>query len=170
MSPAFNAEEILEVAVHIEQTGAAYYRRAASFQKNPAAKRMLEELADMEDGHELLFENLRADPETLSELLGDPDGEIAQYLQAFADGKVFPKESAEVTAIGPDTDLDDVLSHAITMELKSIAFYQGFKDAMGKDNRRDKLSTIIAEERHHVTALSRHLAAIRAQRAKHQPS
>lgn len=164
MSPAFNAEEILEVAVQIERTGAAYYRRAASFVNDPVAKNMLIELADMEDGHEILFENLRANPETLSEVLGDPGGDIALYLQAFADGQVFPKDLDLVSALGPDLDIDDVLRQGITMELKSIAFYQGIKDSLPTGTDNDKLDRIILEERKHVTSLSRLLAGRRARR------
>ena len=164
MSPAFNAEEILEVAVQIERTGAAYYRRAASFAKDPVAKNMFTELADMEDGHEIFFENLRADPETLSELLGDPEGEAALYLRAFADGQVFPMESDVASELEPDLDIDEVLRQGITMELKSIAFYQGIKDALTTSINNEKLNRIILEERKHVTSLSRLLAGRRARR------
>ncbi len=162
MSRVFNAEEILEVAVQLEQTGAAYYRQAAKFANDDDARRFLEELAEMEDGHELLFEKMRGDPDVLATLLGDPDGEIALYLRAFSEGHVFPKEGTE-PKIGPDTDLDDVLSHAITMELRSIAFYQGIKDAVPEELGQEKVNSIIAEERRHVTMLSRQLAALRAE-------
>ena len=165
MSSVFNAEEILEVAVQIERTGAAYYRLAASFAENPAAKNMLEELAEMEDGHEMLFENFRADPDVLSELIGDPDGETALYLRAFSESQVFPEKEEALALLKPDTSLDQILRQGITMELKSIAFYQGIKDAIPDHLGADKVTELIAEERKHVTILSRRLAALRAKKS-----
>ncbi|MDJ0765169.1 MAG: ferritin family protein [Myxococcota bacterium] len=164
MSPALNAEEILEVAVHIERTGSAYYRRAAKLVEDPAAKEMLTGLAKMEDSHELLFENMRADPGILSQLIGDPNGEAASYLHAFADDQVFP--AAPDPQIQSGISLQDVLRHAISMELKSIAFYHGIQSAMRSDAQNQKIADIIREERQHVTILSQHLVSVLAQSSR----
>ena len=160
MSPALNAEEILEVAVQIEKMGAAYYRRAAELAENPAAQKMFAELAEMEDGHEIVFENMRADPDVLSQLIGDPEGEAALYLRAFAGGKVFPKEQEPMSNLDPEMDVIDVLRKAVLMELASIAFYQGIKDALPPNFNTTKLEKIISEERGHVTMLSEQLARL----------
>jgi rubrerythrin len=159
MSAVFNAEEVLEIAVQIEKIGAAFYRRAAEIVKDPAEKKMLEDLAVMEDGHEIGFENMRADPDILSLLIGDPEGEAALYLRAFASGNVFPRDVNSAFDLGDNVTIEVILTKAIKMELESIAFYQGIKDAMSKELGREKVEAIIREERQHVTILSEKLAA-----------
>ncbi len=162
MSPAFNAEEVLEIAVQIEKIGAAFYRRAAEIVDDPAGKIMLEELAVMEDGHEIGFENMRANPDILSMLIGDPEGEAALYLRAFASGNVFPADADPAFELDDTVTVEVILSKAIRMELESIAFYQGIKDAMSKELGRDKVEAIIREERRHVIMLTEELALLLA--------
>ena len=158
MNAVFNAEEVLEIAVYIEKQGAAFYRRAAEIMENSDAKKLLEELAVMEDGHEIGFENMRADPSILSQLIGDPDGEAATYLQAFATGQIFPRNDDPAGDLDKDVTLETILTRAIHMELSAIAFYSGIKDVMSQELGQSKVETIISEERRHVTMLSERLA------------
>ncbi len=160
MSSVFNAEEVLEIAVHIEKMGAAFYRRAAELVKDPTAKQMLDELAVMEDGHEIGFENMRGDPDILSILIGDPEGETALYLQAFAGGQVFPKDNNPAAELNRDVTVEEILKKAINMELSSIAFYQGILNAMPPELGQAKVGAIIEEEMRHVTTLTRKLTSI----------
>ncbi len=160
MNAVFNAEEVLEIAIHIEKLGAAFYRRAAEIVDDPAAKEVLEGLAVMEDGHEIGFENMRADPDILAQLIGDPDGEAATYLQAFAMGQIFPRDDDPAGELDKDVTLETIFSRAIYMELASIAFYSGIKDAMSQELGQSKVEAIISEERRHVTTLSVKLASL----------
>ncbi len=160
MSSVFNAEEVLEIAVQIERMGAAFYRRAAELVTDPVAKQILGALAAMEDDHEITFENMRADPDTLSLLIGDPDGESALYLRAFADGQVFSKDDNPAAELNQNVTIEEVLKKAINMELSSIAFYQGILNMMPADLGQAKVGAIIEEEMHHVTTLTRKLTSI----------
>ena len=47
----FNAEEIFKIAMRIEENGAAFYRKAADLQADAENKKLLLQLAVMEDGH-----------------------------------------------------------------------------------------------------------------------
>ncbi|MCP4602979.1 MAG: ferritin family protein [Proteobacteria bacterium] len=160
MSSVFNAEEVLEIAVQIERAGAVFYRRAATLVDDPISKEMLEGLAAMEDGHEIGFENMRADPDTLSILIGDPEGEAALYLRAFASGRVFPKDDNPASELGPNVTMEEILKKAINMELTSIAFYQGIKNAMPPELGEAKVDEIIQEEMRHVTTLTDKLESV----------
>jgi rubrerythrin len=160
MSLVINAEEVLEIAVQIERTGAAFYRKAAKFLDDPEAKKLVEDLALMEDGHEIEYENMRADPDVLSSLLGDPDGEAVLYLRAMASGRVFPKDADPLADMGADVTPQKIFRKAIILELTSIAFYQALKDALASDKDREKVEGIIRQERGHVTMLSEKLASL----------
>jgi rubrerythrin len=160
MNPVINAEEVLEIAVQIERTGAAFYRRAAKFLNDPETIKLVEELAVMEEGHEIEYENMRADPDTLSALLGDPYGDAAIYLRAMASGRVFPKDADPLADLGADVTPEKIFRKAIILELTSIAFYQGLKDAVVNEIDKRKVDKIIREERGHVTMLSEKLASL----------
>ncbi|MBW2641051.1 MAG: rubrerythrin, partial [Deltaproteobacteria bacterium] len=69
MAIVFNADEIFEMAIRIENNGAAFYRKAASLQSDDKNKKFLEGLAKMEDQHKKIFTELRT---TLKEKEKDP--------------------------------------------------------------------------------------------------
>ena len=80
----FDVEEVIEIACQIERNGAAFYRRAAELVDSQESKAFLVQLAEMEDNHEITFENMRGDPLILTAILGEADGPAAQYLQAIS--------------------------------------------------------------------------------------
>ena len=161
MSSIFNTEEVLEIAVQIEKNGAAFYRRAAEIVEDLDAKKLFEELAVMEDAHEMFYEKMRADPDILAMLIGEPEGEAVLYLRAFANGNVFPKNANPASEIDNTITVEEILRKAIGMELKSIAFYQAIKDATPADLGKNKVESIIGEERRHVVKLTEKLSSVR---------
>ncbi len=160
MSGGYNIEEVLEMACQIERNGARYYRRAADLVTGPRARKLLLELAAMEEDHERTFDTLRADAATRSILLGDRDDLVAQYLQALADGHVFRRQESPAETIQPGITERQVLEIALSMERESIAFYLGIRDGMPQSPGRDKVALIIREEMRHVTMLSNYLSEL----------
>ncbi len=154
MNLELNAEEIVEVACQIERDGAAFYRRAAGLVNNDDAKKLLEDLAVLEEEHEVSFENLRADPEFLSELLGDPEGNTCKYLQALTDGVIFSGAKNAADRLKGEVDISQIIKTAMELEIASIVFYQGIRELITTESRGGKLDAIIAEERRHVIILS----------------
>ncbi len=55
----FNADEIFEMAEQIEKNGASFYRKSAEAIADTGAKKLLLDLAAMEDEHEKTFADLR---------------------------------------------------------------------------------------------------------------
>ncbi|MGD8981668.1 MAG: ferritin family protein, partial [Desulfobacterales bacterium] len=81
MAVVFNADEIFEMAIRIENNGAAFYRKAASLQSDIKNQKFLESLANMEDQHQKIFTEMRTnvsekekDPKVF-----DPYDEVSQY-------------------------------------------------------------------------------------------
>ncbi len=60
MAYDYNAEEAFEMAIQIEKSGAAFYRKAASLQDKEADKIFLENIAKMEDRHQAGFEEMKS--------------------------------------------------------------------------------------------------------------
>ena len=163
MSITFNADEIFEMAEEIERNGAKFYREAAEKSSDADVKKMLQELAVMEDGHEKTFIQMRkelSDAER-EQATFDPDNEVAQYLQTLAyfhgtEGKVSPTEK-----LTGQESMTEILKIALQAEKNSIAFYVGIKDLVPGKAGKDKIQSIIFEEMAHVSTIGGKLQAIK---------
>ena len=156
MAIVFNADEIFEMAIRIENNGAVFYRKAASLQSDTKNQKFLESLANMEDQHKRIFTEMRT---TLTEKdkspkVFDPYDEVSQYLAAMADnmgGEGSPSVAESLT--GNET-LEEILQTAVGLEKDSILFYLGIKDLIPSRSGQDRIDDIIKEERRHVIQLS----------------
>jgi rubrerythrin len=153
MPNEFNANDVFEIAVKIEENGAAFYRDAAQKIENDNHKEFLIELAKMEDDHIVTFSNMKKglkEAEVLSQNF-DPDDENLLYLKSLADTRVFFKKDK------PDDSFKGILSSAIQTEKDSIAFYLGMKELVPPKFGQTKIDDIIKEEMSHITLLAKKL-------------
>ena len=156
MAIVFNADEIFEMAIRIENNGAAFYRKAAGLQSDTKNQKFLESLANMEDQHQKTFTELRT---TLTEKektpkVFDPHDEVSRYLGAMADtmgGEGSPSVADSLTG---DETLEDILRTAVGLEKDAILFYLGIKDLIPSQSGQDRIDEIIRQERRHVAQLS----------------
>jgi rubrerythrin len=157
----FNADEVLQMAEQIERNGARFYRRAAeACDADEAPRAKFLELAEMEDGHERTFaqmrEGLRAEESQSATF--DPQGETADYLAAMADANVFGPGTDPVDLVcGKSTE--ELLEIAIGLEKESIVFYLGLRDLVPEKLGKDKVERILKEEMSHVALLRSQCAA-----------
>lgn len=156
MAIGFNADEVLEVAIRIEEKGAAFYRKAAGLQSDVEDREFLEKLAAMEEGHKTTFAEMRntlTDKEKGGKVF-DPQDELSLYLSAMADthgGEGSPSAADSLT--GAET-MEEVLTVAIGLEKESVLFYLGLKDMVPPKYGLDKIDDIIREERSHIAQLT----------------
>jgi len=83
----FNADEVFEMAIQIEENGATFYRKAAELQSDAENREFLEKLAAMQDSHKATFIEIRkmlTDKEKSGKVF-DPQDELSLYLAAMAD-------------------------------------------------------------------------------------
>ena len=154
MSYDFNADEIFEMAEQIERNGASFYRKSAELIADPAEKKLLLDIAAMEDEHEKTFADLRAglsEKEKVTTVF-DPEGEISLYLRALADTRVFFEKKIDNTS-----SIKDILKEAILAEKDSIVFYLGMKEMVPENFGKAKIDAIIKEEMTHIKLLSKEL-------------
>ena len=59
MAYDFNANEVFEMAIRIEENGAAFYRKAAELQSDESNQDFLRKLAAMEDAHKVSFNEMQ---------------------------------------------------------------------------------------------------------------
>ena len=153
----FNADEIFEMAEQMEKNGAEFYRKAAENVDSEDAKKLLLDLAAMEDDHEKTFQNMRKSlPAEMKEsTVFDPAGETALYLKALVDTKVFFDKEVDTSS------MKSILKEAIVAEKDSIVFYLGMKEAVPEKMGKGKIDAIIKEEMGHIRLLSKELVALK---------
>ena len=162
MSISFNADEVFEMAINAERDGAAFYRKAAEQTDCPDAKKMLLDFAAMEDGHEVIFEEMRKELNDMEKesLTFDPDGEGAMYLQAMVSAHAYEgKKSPAEELTGSETPAE-IIKIAIQAEKDGVAFYLGMKDLVSNASGKEKVQGIIEEEMGHIKTLNQTLASL----------
>lgn len=157
----FNADEILEIAERIERNGRRFYTKAAANTTEEEARKLLLELASMEQEHEKTFTELRShltnDERETKDY--DPYDEKSRYLEAMADGKVFDYTKDPSEMLSGTENISDVLGKAIGLEKDSIVFYLGIKEMVTERLGSARVADIIKEEMRHITVLSKYLMA-----------
>lgn len=152
----FNADEVFEIAEQIERNGANFYRSAARNIGDEKQRKLLINLAEMEDEHEQTFKKLRSQLSEDDKIMTtfDPNGETENYLRALADTRVFYEKKLNTTS------LEEILKSAITAEKDSIVFYIGMKEVVPVHIGKQKLDDIIKEEMSHIRLLSSELLSL----------
>lgn len=155
MGITFNANEVFEMAEQIERNGAKFYRQAAKKTSDEKIKKMLLNMAAMEDGHLETFEKMR---EQLSERekeenAFDPNDEAVMYLQTMADARSWEgRKSPDEQLTGSET-MKEIIEIALNSEKESVVFYYGLRSLVPPKAGKDKIDAIINEELSHVRIL-----------------
>ena len=156
MSYDFNADEVFDLAIRIEENGAAFYRRAAEFQSDAENRTALEKLAAMEDTHKTTFEKMKQSLSAAekSATVFDPQGDSAHYLMAMADMHGGEGSPTAAEALTGEESILEIIDIAIGLEKESILFYLGLKDLVPPKLGQEKVFNIIDEERRHIVQLN----------------
>jgi rubrerythrin len=160
MGIPFNADEVFEMAEEIERNGGRFYRKAAG--KFPALRKLLLDLAVMEDEHQKIFAAMRtrlSGEETESPVF-DPDGEAQMYLRVMADGNVFNLKADPAEKLADVETAEGLLKMAMGIERDSITFYVGLRESVPPKAGRDKVDGIIREEMKHIAVLNERLESL----------
>ncbi len=150
-----NADDVFGMAVRIEENGHAFYVAAAKKSQDLAAKKLFEDLAQMEAGHIAAFKGLRSNlPGSWpTDAVWDPEGLGESYLQATADTHVFTKESGESRLEKVNAPLE-VFDLALQFEKDSVSFFVGLKEILPDSASKKEIDTLIQAEMDHVRMLS----------------
>jgi rubrerythrin len=162
MAITFNVNEVLEIAADAERSGAAFYRKAAKHAATAETEKMLLDMAVMEDGHEMVFNEMKknlsdADKETQT---FDPDNEAALYLQSVADSHCAEGKKDQANEFTGEESIGEILESALQDEKDAVAFYTSMKALVPSQSGKGKVDTIINEEIGHIVAIKKKLAEI----------
>jgi rubrerythrin len=164
MAITFNADEIFDIAVQIEENASDFYREASKITGDDATKQLLSEFSTMEAGHAQEFDGMRQELSEIDKepMTFDPYEEAAMYLKSFSEAHGWEGKSAKGIKLSGNETKEEILKSALGAEKDSVAFYVGIKDIVFGKSGKEKVEKIIKEEMKHITGISGMLASMRS--------
>lgn len=132
---AVTFKEVIDFAIEKEKLSKSVYEKAVAAAKMPNVKAMFKEMAQEEDNHRRLLENLN-------------EKNVAKYkIEKVPDLKISEFE-AEVS-FSPDMSYRDVLVMGMKSEEKSLALYKIMSEKSGDPQLKKLFDVLIQEEAKH---------------------
>lgn len=147
----FSANDIVEVAVRIEENGINFYNFAQQIAKTEDAKKLFTQLAQAEAAHKRTFEKLLSQIESFA----PPErytGEYSEYLRNYVDNNLIFTKDVMDKQLAKVTDTVGAFEFAMQRELDSILYYHEVKNLVPQ-GQHEALEKIINEERKHYAML-----------------
>ncbi len=156
MALNFTADEVFEMAEHLERNGADFYNDAAESVGRGKLQDLFFTLSEWELRHEKIFAGLRKDltAKEQSLITFDPDSESARYLKTLVEGMVSFEHTLD--ADSPK----EILMAAIESEKDAVSFYTAMRNAVPEALGKSKIDKIIEEEAAHVRILGEQLGKL----------
>lgn len=150
MGVFFDASEIFQFAVRIEENGEKFYRDIAERSGPGEIRELFSYLAGEETVHRKTFLGMLGKVEKYEPPETYP-GEYFQYLRSYADNLIFSGDTEKQMTCSKD--MACVFDFAIRRELDSIMYYMETKNFV-KDTQHKVIDRIINEERKHFVRLT----------------
>jgi rubrerythrin len=148
----FDARDVIQFAVRIEEDGEAFYSKAAFAAQDKDTRDLFNFLANEEIQHKVLFREMLSKMEALPPA-ETYDGEYAAYLSDYIDGKVIFMKEDEQKLTAHTGDTLSAIVFAMQREADSILYYHEVKQFIA-EKYYNIIDKIITEERKHFSKLS----------------
>jgi rubrerythrin len=149
----YTGQEIIEIAVRIEENGFAFYTTAAQILKGPNdIKNLFLDLAEKEVHHTNVFQKLAEKFE--GEKFEFNKDESSDYIAFLADSHLFGKKDAGAEMAKTIKTPKEALEIAFKFENDSVAFYEALFKRTESDAKKLILK-IINEEKSHAAEIKR---------------
>ncbi len=154
----FSWQDIIAVAIQIEQNGEQLYRAAAAEIKDPELSSALTALADDEAHHQEKFKQIAADQPQ-----GTPGSALEKMARALLREMVAEHSfSLQSTDLLTAQTVREIVSASIVFEQDTLLFYEMIEQMVSDDQARHILQQIAAEEKYHIEALQQWAAKLTA--------
>jgi rubrerythrin len=151
----YSGQEIIEIALRIEENGFAFYTEAAKMVNEPGdIKNLFLDLAEMEVHHTDVFQKL-ADHFEAEKFEFQMD-EAAGYINHLADTHIFGKKDAGAELAKKIKTPREALEIAYKFENDSVAFYEELYKRTESDAKQI-IQQIIGEEKGHAAMIKKFL-------------
>jgi rubrerythrin len=150
-------DEVIEIAIHLEESGEEFYTAAANNAKNVAVKALFQELALQETYHRRAFEQM--DRGTVQATLSpDQWEEFQAYTGALLEQNFFDRPENALNRAAKAQDERTALQAALNFEKETLLFFYELRDVMRSPGQQ-VVERIIHAEKQHIRRLSGMLEA-----------
>ncbi len=162
MPITFNADEVFEIAEEMEANAEEFYKEAAEKTSDEPTKKLFLNLAAMENGHQKIFKDLRAQlgAGEKEQTTYDPDNQAVLYLQEMAYARGYEGRISPMKEFTGNESIKEIIEIALNSEKEAVVFYYGLRSMVSAKAGRDKVELIINEELSHITTLLRNLRSL----------
>lgn len=162
-----NADELMELAIQIEKNGKEYFAAMAERSENPKVKQIFSFLVREEQSHLEIFEKVRSrlaathnEDFQIADEYNTP--EMAAYVQAMSDGRVFPNLESYSEVAREIRDDEQAIHHAIGFEKDTVIFFGDILGMLGQsDENRPLIEELIRQEKIHIAKLYTLLSSLK---------
>ena len=160
----FNASEVFQIAIDIEENGRRFYEKAMGLSDDHDVNTVFAALAQEEAEHLEKFKDLKSQlPKAASgDTVWDPENEVDQYLQMMADMNVFRSDVDMEEKLSLVGSVEDALKLGIQFEKDSIIFFLSVQEATAENKGRNSIDQLVNEEKEHLKRLSLELRRYKA--------
>lgn len=158
----FNAAEVFQVAIKIEENGKKFYDHAVKVIDDPAVKKLFEELGLQEVEHKKRFENLKAQLPAQAQTsdVWFPENEMEAYIKMMAEQHVFTSDESLEAKMAQLKGVKDALKMAIEFEKDSVIFFLSMQEATDNKKDQEMIGILVKEEQTHLRRLALEMARL----------
>lgn len=153
MPIGYSATEIMEMAVQTEKGGKLFYETVAVQTKDDNLKGLFSYLADEENKHIHVFEDIAKTMKVASDETPANWEEVALYLKAVTDSRYFLGPEKALALAKDAKSTSQAVKLALAFEKETLVFYLEAADMIPTLNR-PAVESLIKEERAHVRKLT----------------
>jgi rubrerythrin len=148
---------MIEIAIRLEETGAAFYEGAAETATSPGITALFHDLAEQEVRHRRAFQAMGRD---VVELALSPDqwADFQAYVGALLQQNLFDQPHVALSRAIGVVEEGEALRAALGFEKETLLFYYELREALRGEGQL-VLDDIIQEEKRHIRRLSGMLPA-----------
>ncbi len=152
----FNADEVFQMAIEIEENGKNFYEKAEKLVDDAAVKDLFHYLGIEEEKHKKKFTELKESipAKEKESSVHDPGNEMNQYLKMMADMHVFRKTEEVSGRLRGIKNAEEALKMAIEFEKDSVIFFLSMQDAALREEGKKLIGQLVKEEQEHLRKLS----------------
>jgi len=151
-------DEIIEIAVRLEENGEAFYAGAAAKATTPGIKALFQDLAVQEQHHRRAFQRMGGGA---VELILSPEqwDEFQAYADALLRNSLFARPQGALSRATEAQDERQAVESAHGFEKEALLFFHSLRDAV-RGPGLQTVDQIIQEEKRHIQRLAGILAGL----------
>jgi len=148
----YSLNEVLAMAIKIEENGYKIYSQLAEENKNQRLKELFDFLAVEELRHKEVFQNINNKLKTSPYQLPYSWEEVQPYLSAITDSHFFSGEDKVFNLMKEAKTDEEIINLALEFEKETLLFYYEILNLVAEEDKQTVLQ-LINEEKNHIKKL-----------------